>query len=104
MILLFGGTSETAGLATALAEKGYKVLVSTATDAPLEIGDHPAIKRRCGRLDETAIIELIQHEEIKAVVDGSHPYAVELHATVAAAAQQAAIPCLRYQRKQHCPV
>ena len=99
MILLFGGTSETAGLATALAEKGQNVLVSTATDAPLEIGDHPAIKRCCGRLDETAIIELIQREEIKAIVDGSHPYAVALHATVAAAAQQAKVPCFRYQRE-----
>jgi len=99
MILLFGGTSETAGLATALAEKGHEVLVSTATDAPLEIGDHPAIRRRCGRLDETAIAELIQREAIRVVVDGSHPYAVALHATVAAAAQQAKVPCFRYQRK-----
>ena len=99
MILLFGGTSETAGIATALAEKGYKVLVSMATDAPLEIGDHPAIKRRCGRLDETAIVELIRRESIRVVVDGSHPYAVALHATVAAAAQQAKVPCFRYQRE-----
>jgi len=99
MILLFGGTSETAGLATALAEKGYKVLVSTATDAPLEIGDHPAIRRRCGRLDEAAIVELIEHESIRLVVDGSHPYAVALHATVAAAAQQTKVPCFRYQRE-----
>ncbi len=99
MILLFGGTSETAGIATALAEKGYKVLVSMATDAPLEIGDHPAIKRRCGRLDETAIVELIRRESIRVVVDGSHPYAVALHATVAAAAQQAKVLCFRYQRE-----
>jgi precorrin-6A/cobalt-precorrin-6A reductase len=99
MILLFGGTSETAGLATALAEKGHKVLVSTATDASLEIGDHPAIKRRCGRLDETAIVELIQRESIRVIVDGSHPYAVALHATVAAAAQQAKVSCFRYQRE-----
>jgi precorrin-6A/cobalt-precorrin-6A reductase len=99
MILLFGGTSETAGIATALAENGHKVLVSTATDAPLEIGDHPAIKRRCGRLDEAAIVELIRRESIRVVVDGSHPYAVALHATVAVAAQQAKVPCFRYQRK-----
>ncbi len=98
MILLFGGTSETAGLATALAENGHRVLVSTATDAPLEIGNHPAILRRCGRLDEAGIVELIEHEPIRVVIDASHPYAIALHATVAAAAQQAQVSCFRYQR------
>jgi len=99
VILLFGGTSETAELALALAQTGEQILVSTATDAPLDIGDHPAILRRCGRLDRLGIVALIKEKSICVVVDGSHPYAVELHATVAAAAQQAAIPCLRYQRK-----
>jgi len=99
VILLFGGTSETAELAIALAKNGRHILVSTATDALLDIGDHPAISRRCGRLDEAAIIKLIQSESIRVVVDGSHPYATALHVTVAAAAQQAQIPCFRYQRQ-----
>ena len=33
-ILLLGGTSETASLALRLAELGWQVLVSTATDEP----------------------------------------------------------------------
>ena len=99
MILLFGGTSETAELALALTQTGEQILVSTATDAPLDIGDHPAILRRCGRLDRAGIVALIKEKLIRVVVDGSHPYAVELHATVAAAARQAEIPCFRYQRK-----
>ena len=99
MILLFGGTSETAELALALTQTGEPILVSTATDASLDIGDHPAILRRCGRLDRAGIVALIKDKLIRIVVDGSHPYAVELHATVAAAAQQAKIPCFRYQRK-----
>ncbi len=99
MILLFGGTSETAELALALTQIGEPILVSTATDASLDIGDHPAILRRCGRLDRAGIVALIKEKSIRIVVDGSHPYAVELHVTVAAAAQQAKIPCFRYQRK-----
>ncbi len=99
MILLFGGTSETAELTQSLAEIGAPILVSTATDAPLNIGTHPAIKRRCGRLDVTGILELIKQEAVRAIVDGSHPYATQLHETVAGAAQQAGIPCFRYQRK-----
>ncbi len=34
MILLIGGTSETAPLAEALAGAGFKILVSTATTSP----------------------------------------------------------------------
>ena len=99
MILLFGGTSETAGLATALARSGHAVLVSTATDSPLNIGSHSAIRRRCGRLDEVEMVTLIQQESISIIVDVSHPYAVELHTTVTNAAQQAQVPCFRYQRR-----
>lgn len=43
MILLLGGTADTAILATMLAEAGYDVLVSTATGIPLATGDHPRI-------------------------------------------------------------
>ncbi|OQY20474.1 MAG: precorrin-6A reductase [Desulfobacteraceae bacterium 4572_35.1] len=99
MILVFGGTSETAGLAMALAQSGHPVLVSTATDAPLDVGVHPAIRRRCGRLDRDGIVALIVAESIRVVVDGSHPYALQLHASVAAASQRAQVPCFRYQRQ-----
>ena len=54
MILLIGGTSETAPLASGLAGVGYEVLVSTATDSRLNVGDHPRISRRAGRLDKIA--------------------------------------------------
>ena len=37
-VLLLGGTSETAPLATALARAGHNVLVSTATDIALDVG------------------------------------------------------------------
>ena len=99
MILLFGGTSETAELATSLAHIGYSILVSTATDAPLDIGDHTAIRRRCGRLDVAGMLKLIAQESVRIIVDSSHPYAIQLHETVAKTAQQAGIPCFRYQRK-----
>lgn len=46
MILLLGGTADTAILATMLAEAGYDVLVSTATGIPLATGDHPRIRRQ----------------------------------------------------------
>lgn len=98
MILLFGGTSETAGLATALAENGYPVLVSTATDAELDVGTHKLIRRRCGRLDLEGMVELIEREAVRLIVDAAHPFAAELHQTIEKVATDCKLPLIRYQR------
>ena len=98
MILLLGGTSETAPLATALAEAGYRVLVSTATAIALDTGEHPHIRRRAGRLDLQSMSALAQREGVRAIVDATHPYAAAAHSTAVAAADELRIPCLTYLR------
>ena len=75
MILLLGGTSETVAIASALADAGFNVLVSTATDVPLNVGDHPNISRRSGRLDPDQMAQLANQQGVIAIVDASHPYA-----------------------------
>jgi precorrin-6A/cobalt-precorrin-6A reductase len=100
MILLLGGTSETAPLSTALAEAGHAVLVSTATDAPLELPGHPSVSRRCGRLDASTMTVLIRECGAQALVDATHPYAVEAHRHAQEAARAAGIPCLRWLRRE----
>jgi len=98
MILLLGGTSETADISTALAEAGWSVLVSTATDVELNVGDHPKIARRVGPLDVAAMGRLVMETGVRAIVDATHPYAAEAHVTVTKVAKEAGIPCLRWQR------
>lgn len=100
MILLIGGTSETAPIATGLAAEGFEILVSTATDAPLAIGDHPRISRREGRLDEAGMIALAREKGIRAIVDAAHPYAAAAHAAAQRAAQRLGIPCLVFRRPE----
>jgi precorrin-6A/cobalt-precorrin-6A reductase len=100
MILLIGGTSETAPLAGGLAEAGYTVLVSTATDLPLEIGRDPRISRRTGPLDEEGMVALVQERGIRVIVDAAHPYAAVVHTTVQAAALRLGIPCLLFRREE----
>lgn len=100
MILLIGGTSETAPLADGIAAAGYEVLVSTATDAPLAIGDHSRISRREGRLDEEGMVALAGEKGIRAIVDAAHPYAATVHAVVQRAAQRLGIPCLVFRRPE----
>ena len=98
MILLLGGTSETADVATRLAEIGYKVLVSTATDAELAIGNHPNITRRTGRLNCEEMTVLVHEQSISAIVDVTHPYAAAARMTASLAAENANVPYLTFIR------
>jgi precorrin-6A/cobalt-precorrin-6A reductase len=97
-VLLLGGTSETAPLAEALAEQGFSVLVSTATDVPLAIGSHTAIRRRSGPLDETQLTRLIQTEAVRAVLDATHPYAELIGAQALTVCRQMNLPYFRWLR------
>lgn len=97
-ILLIGGTSETAPVAEALAARGYAILVSTATDEPLNLGGHPGIRRRVGRLDAAAMELLLRREGCAAVVCTAHPYAVAVRATAQATALAVGVPCWVYER------
>ncbi len=92
MILLLGGTSETAPLARGLAEAGYRVLVSTATEIPQDLGDHPRVSRRSGALDQAGMVRLIRERGIRAVVDCTHPYATAVRAAARLAAEEAGLP------------
>jgi len=102
VILLLGGTTETAIVAQALAEAGRRVLVSTATDIPLGVGTHPHIRLRQGRLNEAAMAALISQENITALVDVTHPYATEVRATAEKAARHTGIPYFTFVRPTAC--
>jgi precorrin-6A/cobalt-precorrin-6A reductase len=98
MILLLGGTSETAPLADALLEAGYQVLVSTATDAPLTLPEHPRLRSRHGRLDAEAMAELMRREGMRVLIDAAHPYASQARQQARQAAALLDLPCLRWER------
>lgn len=98
MILLLGGTSETAPLAEAVADAGYEVLVSTATDVPLFVGNRLRISHRNGRLTEAAMLDLVRERRIQAIVDATHPYATDVRGAAERVARQAAVPYLTFVR------
>jgi len=98
MILLLGGTSETAPLASALLQAGHRVLVSTATDAPLTLPEHPNLRRRHGRLDAEAMAELMRRKEVRVLIDAAHPYASQARQQARQAAETLGLPYLRWER------
>jgi precorrin-6A/cobalt-precorrin-6A reductase len=81
-----------------MVRAGFPVLVSTATDIPLELGDHSQIRRRSGPLDTPGLEELIREHAISVVVDATHPYAAAISALAAATARRFSIPYLTFVR------
>lgn len=98
MILLLGGTSESVTIAAALAEAGQRVLVSMATEVPLELPKAEGLQLRRGRLNQTGFEALLREHAITALVDAAHPFAAEAHRTAEAAAHQAGVPYFRWLR------
>ena len=98
MILLLGGTSETEAAASALAQWGHGVLVSTATDLPLDCGQSAAIKRRSGRLNEWEMVRLVKEKNVRAIVDVTHPYAEQATLTASRVAENLRISYFRFER------
>jgi precorrin-6A/cobalt-precorrin-6A reductase len=98
MILLIGGTSETAPLAEAVAAAGFKVLVSTATQVPLGVGKHPNISSRSGKLDGEGMAQLAAKLGVRAIVDASHPYSLAARTNARKVAEDLNIPYFRWVR------
>jgi len=97
-LFLLGGTSETREIALSLAQAGYDVLVSTATDIDLDVGKHPNIRRRSGRLDRVTMRGEVTASQASAIVDATHPYAIEVSGLAADLASELGLPRFVYVR------
>lgn len=97
-LLVFGGTSEGTELARQLPALGWQVTVCVATDYGAELLQGCAVEVRTGRLDEAAMTALMR-EGFSAVIDATHPYAVEVTRSVRSAAKRAGLPCIRLLRE-----
>lgn len=96
MILLFGGTTEGRVAIEALEEAGSPYYYSTRGDEQ-EVTLHHGTRLH-GALDRAGIVDFCRQKEIKLLVDAAHPFATQLHLTVAQAAADLAIPAIRLER------
>lgn len=97
--VLFGGTTEGRLLAEAMEEMGKSCLVCVAT----EYGEkllHPgkSVSVHCGRLAGQQMAALFAEQNPKAVLDATHPYALEVSRNIRQAAEEANIPYIRILR------
>jgi len=96
---LIGGTSESVQLAEAIASLNLPCLITVTTVAAKSLYPQtPNLQIQVGRLNAKQIEELCQQQHITAILDASHPYAVEISQLAIAAAQCYQIPYLRFER------
>ena len=96
MILIFGGTTEGRKAAEVLEESGSPFFYSTKTgeqDVALHHG-----QRVDGAMDGEAMRAFCREHAIRLIVDAAHPFASQLHQTIADVAAELQLPVVRYER------
>ena len=96
MIIVFGGTTEGRKAVEVLEEAGNAYYYSTKTgeqDIALYHGH-----RIDGALDAEAMQAFCREHDIRLIVDAAHPFASQLHQTIAQASEALNIPVIRYER------
>jgi precorrin-6A/cobalt-precorrin-6A reductase len=98
-IWLIGGTQESAELAIAIAQAQLSCTVSITTETAKALyAQVPELQVVVGRFSWDQLLNFLQTERIVAILDASHPYAVEISQRAIAAAAQLQIPYLRFER------
>ena len=96
MILIFGGTTEGRKAVEVLEEGCATYYYSTKTgeqDITLHHG-----QRIDGALDGEAMQTFCREHDIRLIVDAAHPFASQLHQTIAQVSESLNIPTIRYER------
>ena len=96
MILVFGGTTEGRKAVEVLEESGNAYYYSTKTGEQ-EVTLHHG-KRIDGAMDREAMRAFCREQDIRLIVDAAHPFASQLHQTIAEVAGELTIPVIRYER------
>jgi precorrin-6A/cobalt-precorrin-6A reductase len=105
-IWLIGGTQESAQLAAAIAAARLACTVSVTTETAQQLyvfsvqkaESHASLQVWIGRLTPETAASFLQQQQIVAVLDASHPYAVEISQLAIAITTQLGIPYLRFER------
>lgn len=98
-IWLIGGTQESSKIASAIAHTNLPCTISVTTESARSLyPSTPNLNVCVGRFNLNQIEEFLLCEQIVAILDASHPFAVEISHNAIAASQKLTIPYLRYER------
>lgn len=96
MMLILGGTTEGRNAVRVAEEAGKPYYYSTRGEEQ-DVAAHHGL-RLTGAMDASAMYEFCRDTEIRLIIDAAHPFASQLHRTIAEVAEQLCIPVVRYER------
>ncbi|WAW15101.1 precorrin-6A reductase [Peptostreptococcus equinus] len=100
MILVLGGTSDSLKICDKLNSIGINDFVlSVATDFGRELAQTHADEIINGRMDKNEMVEFIKLNEVRQIIDATHPYAVEVSMNAMEACLETDIKYIRFERK-----
>jgi len=99
-IWVFAGTADGNALAAELSRRGYRLIVSTASDYGAELASIalPGVEVRSGRQGVAARRSQLQQSQAVAIVDATHPFAIEISNQLTQLSAELNIPYVRYER------
>ncbi len=100
-VLVLGGTSDATRLCQMLDEARVAYTLSVATDVGVQLAGALTGRIRCGRLDAHELAEWIRAENVRWVIDATHPYAAVVSENARQACLATGVLLSRYQRPTH---
>ncbi len=99
-VWLIGGTSDSAAIARILITSEIVFIVTVVTQAALSLYSVNC-ETAVGCMDREKMQSFCHANQVKAIIDASHPYAVEVSHQAIAISNQLNIPYLRYERNSY---
>ncbi len=101
MILVLSGTKDGREIVYRLRNKGFNLIVTTATDYGKSLyQEESGLRIISRRLGYAEMISLIEENSIRLVIDATHPYADRVSHNISRACEDLSIQYIRYQRKE----
>ncbi|MDR3600833.1 MAG: precorrin-6A reductase [Desulfosporosinus sp.] len=97
-LLVLAGTEDGRALAEALKQRGYDILVSTLTAYGADLALEQGLQTRSGAMDAQLLTNLLEGGAFAALVDATHPYAVQVKEVAKTVCEKLSLPYLRWQR------
>lgn len=98
MILVLGGTSDSLKICDLLNRLNESYILSVATDYGREISKNYCKDINVARLDKYDMIKFIRQNNIKIIVDATHPYALEVSKNAIDTSRELGVKYIRYER------
>ena len=98
MIFMLAGTSDARNLGLELQRTGHAVTATVVTESAASSLADVGLPHLIGRLTAEEMATIMTEQGYQLVVDASHPFAEEASKNAMAAAEQAKIPYIRYER------